>query len=274
MLRLLLLLICLSTPLAAQERVLLPRADGAQTPVRHYGVEGNAPLLVLSPGLGGSENGLAALATDAQGAGYDTWVLGHAESGPALLKSVLVAPDRPAALAAAVADARANAARRADLDAVITALGPRFAAAPIRIYGGHSMGAQSVFIEAGAKNHPGVTGADRFDAYIALSFQGPGPVFPDHAWSGIAKPILTATGTRDRAVTGDWTTRLPAFEDLPARTAALLVIDGATHMDMAGGTRNDLARTSREMVVEFLRGMLLSPPQWPTPRPGASVAVK
>ena len=39
---------------------------------------------------------------------------------------------------------------------------------------GHSMGARTVEVEAGTKNNFGVKGLDRFDAYVALSPDGPG----------------------------------------------------------------------------------------------------
>jgi hypothetical protein len=49
-------------------------------------------------------------------------------------------------------------------------------------------------LEAGAINMIAVasppSGQDRFDAYVALSPEGPGIVFPDRAWRGIHKPML------------------------------------------------------------------------------------
>ena len=62
------------------------------------------------------------------------------------------------------------------------------------------MGAVTVMLEAGAKNiigvAPSAAGLDRFDAYVALSPEGPGIIFSERAWHGIHKPLLVLTGTR------------------------------------------------------------------------------
>jgi hypothetical protein len=42
---------------------------------------------------------------------------------------------------------------------------------------------------------------------VALSPQGPGSIFPETAWRGIAKPVLLITGTRDQALEGGWQSR-------------------------------------------------------------------
>ena len=81
---------------------------------------------------------------------------------------------------------------------------------------GHSMGARTVMVEAGAKNTLGVNGLDRFDAYTTLSPHGPGSRFPENAWSGIRKPVLMLTGTRDQSLDGDWKTRTIPYDSLPA----------------------------------------------------------
>src|SRR5579871_439088 len=79
-------------------------------------------------------------------------------------------------------------------------------------------------------------GRNRFDAYVALSPEGPGIVFPEHAWNGIRKPMLILTGTRDQSLKGGPRARLIPFGDLPGDNKCqwLGVIDGATHMNFAG----------------------------------------
>jgi dienelactone hydrolase len=99
---------------------------------------------------------------------------------------------------------------------------------------GHSMGARTVEVEAGARNKLGVKGLDRFDAYVALSADGPGPMFPENAWSGINKPMLILTGTRDGSLDGDWKSRTIPYDSLPAGCKWLGVINGATHLNFAG----------------------------------------
>jgi dienelactone hydrolase len=80
---------------------------------------------------------------------------------------------------------------------------------------GHSMGAAVAMMDAGADNKMGVTGTASFDAYIALSPQGEGLIFPAHAWYKISKPVLLMTGTRD--------------DDLATRTELRLrIVNGAS----------------------------------------------
>ena len=90
-------------------------------------------------------------------------------------------------------------------------------------------------LEAGAGNELKLAGQDRFDAYVALSPQGPGSIFPKDAWSKITKPMLMLTGTGDKALEGGWMTRTVPYDDMPAGSCKWLgVIDGATHMNFAG----------------------------------------
>lgn len=242
----------------ATERASLsvPRAEGAMTPVMVYLAQNPtaspAPILILSHGFGGSELGLAALARDAANASFDTYVIGHRETGRSALHDVMAASDVIGELTKAVSATQGNALRQMDLDALIAHLGADFSAAPLRVMGGHSMGAQLTMIEAGAKTRINVAGKDRFDAYIALSFQGPGHVFPADAWGMITKPTLLITGTEDRALTGDYTTRLPAFDGLPDGQATLAIIDGAKHRDLSGKGQYTAAAQTRQLTVEFL----------------------
>ncbi|MGR3321774.1 MAG: hypothetical protein ACU0DK_07575 [Pseudooceanicola sp.] len=238
--------------------VLMAGAARAETPLRHYPAGGACPpVLILSHGFGGSEAGLAELARDAAAAGYDTWVMGHRETGRAALRAVLAAEDRRAALAAAVADPAANRARAADLDAALAhVLGVAGCAPPRLVLGGHSMGAQTAIIEAGARNAMGIEGKRRFDAYVALSPQGLGDRFRDGAWAEISAPVLMVTGTRDRAVEGGWHLRLAAFAGLPSDgTKHLAVVAGATHRQVSGRGPGDIPVKVRGIVVDFLAGL-------------------
>jgi len=181
--------------------LLAPFAATAGPRLHHYPATGTCPpVLILSHGLGGSEEGLSDLAFATSQAGFDTWVMGHPASGKPLLKAVLEASNRQAALEAAVADPAVNAERAETLSGTVDfVLGQAACTPPLMVMGGHSMGAQTVMIEAGARNNVGVEGADRFDAYVALSSQGVGGRFPADAWHGITKPLLMVTGTQDRS---------------------------------------------------------------------------
>lgn len=224
----------------SQETILVPRSDGAQVPLRVFSAhaKGCAPLAVLSPGAGGNENGLAYLARGLEAQGWTAVVLGHRESGPQVLRRDIVDSGIRGGLLKLTTDSNAYRARFMDIDAAL-AWSDRQCRAPFRVLLGHSMGAATVMLEAGAKNKLDLHGRDAFQAYVALSPEGPGSIFPEHAWSGIRKPVLVLTGTRDRALEGGWQSREIPFQQMPAGCKWLGVIDGATHMQLGGGAASD-----------------------------------
>ena len=116
------------------------------------------------------------------------------------------------------------------------------------------MGAATVMIEAGARNKVGVQGADSFNAYIALSPQGNGSIFPENAWSGIRRPVLLITGTRDTELGGaSWETRTEPFTNMPPGCKWLGVIDGASHLNLAG---NGMSRKTETLTVQTISAFL------------------
>jgi dienelactone hydrolase len=232
-------------PLRAQQRASAPRADGHATPLLVYAAavtsDGCAPLAIISHGAGGSENGYHYLASAMAQNGFATVVIGHRESGLAALRADMRADGIMAGVRALVADPQAEADRLLDVGAALKWADAQ-CRAPFRVLLGHSMGAEMVMLEAGAKNIIGVTsppaGQDRFDAYVALSPEGPGVVFPEHAWGAIHKPVLVLTGTRDQSLKGGPKARLIPWHDLPGDAPRdcqwMGVINGATHMNFAG----------------------------------------
>lgn len=228
----------------AQQRVEAPRADGRSTPLMVYPAEkvgsGCAPLAVISHGAGGSENGYRYLAEAMAQMGYTTIVMGHGESGPAALRADMRQYGFRPGIRALVVDPAAEADRLLDVSAALQ-WGSSQCKPAFRVLLGHSMGAETVMLEAGARNMIGVAappaGKDRFDAYVALSPEGPGVVFPDHAWKNIRKPMLILTGTRDQSLQGGPAARQIPWHDLPGSPGKcqwMGVIDGATHMNFAG----------------------------------------
>jgi predicted dienelactone hydrolase len=244
----------------AQQLVQAPRSDGAQTPLRVYAPDnrGCAPLALISPGAGGNEDGYSYLAKALRDDGWQAIVMGHKESGGAALRSDMRdAGGVKSGLQELVNDPKAYDARLMDIAAALKWAGTS-CQAPFVALLGHSMGARTVMVEAGAKNSLGVKGLDRFDAYVALSPDGPGTMFPQNAWSGIHKPVLILTGTRDKSLDGDWKTRTIPYDGLPAGCKWLGVIDGATHMNFAGdgfaGTTEKLTLLETKAFLDGLRG--------------------
>lgn len=231
--------------IAAQTRVNAARADGHSTSLMVYSGAAPAkpcpPLALISHGAGGSENGYRYLAEAMSQLGFISVVMGHAESGMSQM-SASIRADRNVrrGIAGLVADPDAEQARLLDVGAALTWADGR-CHAPYRVLLGHSMGAETVMLEAGARNIIGVksppAGQDRFDAYVAMSPEGPGVVFDEHSWNAVKKPMLVLTGTRDEAVNGGPETRQVPWADLPGNASHcqwLAVIDGATHMNFAG----------------------------------------
>jgi predicted dienelactone hydrolase len=270
----------------AQQRIETPRSDGHTTPLLVYGAENDptacAPLAVISHGAGGSEDGYHYLAGAMAQMGYTTVMIGHRESGPKALRADMHQYGIIAGVRALVADPAAEADRLLDVEAALR-WGASQCKSPFRVLLGHSMGAETVMLEAGAKNMIGITappaGLDRFDAYVALSPEGTGVVFPGHAWAGIHKPVLILTGTRDQSLKGGPEARQIPWHDLPGSAGQcqwMGVIDGATHMNFAG---NGVGKQRVEPIVtsaihDFLNSWNDGSCVLPRPTPGMSLQAK
>jgi dienelactone hydrolase len=241
---------------SGEESQTLVRADGAPVPVRVYGVAQAScqGVAVISPGAGGTEKGLSYLATALSRGGWLSMVVGHRESGPSVLRADMQGLDLKGALLKMTTDRSAYEARWMDISAVLDWARPRCGKHFSALIG-HSMGAATVMLEAGAANKLNLTGKDRFDAYVAMSPQGPGSIFPDGAWSKISKPMLMLTGTSDIALEGAWSTRTVPFDGMPAGCKWLGVIDGATHMNFAG---NGFSRKTEALTIHATKTFLNS----------------
>jgi predicted dienelactone hydrolase len=253
-------------PAQGQQRESAVRADGKTTPLLVYRAAqaaGCAPLAVISHGAGGSESGYRYLAQSMADAGYTAIVMGHRESGVAALRKDVRGQGLGGGLRELVADSAAERDRLLDVGAALLWAGAG-CKAPHRILLGHSMGAITVMLEAGARNIIGVAsppaGQDRFDAYVALSPEGPGIVFPEHAWGGIRKPVLILTGTRDQSLKGGARARQIPWGDLPGDPKGACqwmgVIDGATHTNFAGSGMGAerVERLVTGTIAEFFHG--------------------
>jgi len=271
---------------AAQQRIYVPRPDGQSTPLMVYSatgsVSGCAPLALISHGAGSSEEGYRYLAEAMAQQGFTTAVMGHRESGGEAMRKEMRARGIMPGVTALVASPTAEEARLKDVSAALSWAGKQ-CHVPFKVLLGHSMGAETALLEAGAKNMIGLaapsTGQDRFDAYVALSPEGPGVIFPDDAWSGIRKPVLIMTGTRDQSLKGGPEARQVPWTDLPGTPAHcqwMGVIDGAMHGNFAGDgfgakkVEEDVTRT----IAAWLDGVRKQACVMPPPSQGLSMHAK
>jgi len=241
----------------AMQHVETPRADGASTPLAVYepsvADKGCAPLALISHGAGGSERGLRYLGEALARDGWRAIVIGHRESGLGPLAADIRSDGFKQGIADLVTNAAAYRARFMDIDAA-RAWANKTCRAPYATLLGHSMGAITVMLEAGAKNKLGLKAQGGFDAYVALSPEGPGQVFPADAWQPIRTPMLLITGTRDRGLDGDYTWRTQAYDGLGPGCRWLAVVDAASHMDF-GGARSTNVRVetaTTTLVTRYL----------------------
>lgn len=242
----------------AQQAVLLVRGDRLTVPVV-ASMPGSSPcrgLAILSPGAGGSEQGYRYLARALRSLGYLTVVVGHQDSGRRALRDRVRAEGLRAGLTTLSTDPTAYRSRLLDI-ATARAWAASRCAGTESVLIGHSMGAATAMIEAGARNRLGLKGANAFGTYIALSPQGEGALFPGDAWNRIGRPVLIITGTRDRGLDGSpWQSRTEPYRAMPSGCRWLAILPGASHLNLAGFglTAAREARIS-ELIGAFLAGV-------------------
>jgi pimeloyl-ACP methyl ester carboxylesterase len=231
----------------------LPRSDGGQTPIRRHGPQGGCgPTMIFSHGFGGDETGGAELASAMAAQGWRVIAMGHRESGRRQLRQAIFGGGPPReGIAAGARDPEAHRLRFLDLDAALAEARRRCRPSRL-VLAGHSMGAMTTMLEAGATASFGRYGANRFDAYVAISPQGVGSGFTAGSWAGVTKPVLMITGTRDQALEGGPETRLSAFAGLPPGRKRLAVIPGAGHLMLAATGKNGVSRAVSALTLEFL----------------------
>lgn len=243
----------------AQQHIEVPRADGAMTPLVVFDAQGGgacAPLVLLSHGAGGNaEHGLHYLGEALAHDGWRAISVGHAESGLAPLRKDMQTAGVKQGLRDLITDVAAYKARFMDIDAALK-WSEAQCHAPYKVLAGHSMGAITVMLEAGARNKLDIKANGGFDAYVALSPEGPGIVFPENAWQPIRAPMLLITGTRDDGLDGDYNWRTRAFDGLGPGCRWLAVIDGASHMNLGGlDPRGRTTKRTAKLVVSYLDGV-------------------
>ncbi len=269
----------LATPgtTAAQEALSLMRQDQQRVPATAY-----APrtptcqgIAMISPGAGGSEDGYRYLGEVMASLGYLAVVMGHPESGRRALQEHVVRSGIRDGLAALITEQAAYRGRFMDIAASRKWAQSRCDSSESLLVG-HSMGAATAMMEAGAHNKLGIRGTNAFSAYIALSPQGAGIIFPDDAWADIRQPVLLLTGTRDDELGGaSWQTRTDAFRSMPAGCKWLGVMEGATHMNFAGRGMSRLTETrTAQTIASFLDALHGGGCRLVRPIPGVEIDTK
>lgn len=262
---------------SAQEAVSLARHDRKMVPMTAYVPRAAAcrGVAVISPGAGGSEKGYQYLGKAMSSLGYLAVVVGHHESGRRALRRHMRGHGLRQGLSELITDPDAYRGRFMDIAAARQWAATRCHATESVLIG-HSMGAATTLMEAGARNSLGMKGTDAFDAYIALSPQGAGSIFPPNAWTDITRPVLSLTGTRDEELGGaSWKTRTEPYMNMPAGCKWLGVIDGATHMNFAGnGMSRRTEALTTHVIGSFLDGIHRGDCKAPEKRQGIVVQSK
>ncbi len=239
----------------AQDLVSISRLDQNRVFITAY-IAKDIPckgIAVISPGAGGSEKGYQYLGEAMTSIGYLAIVVGHHESGRSALREHMNGKGVREGLADLITDTKAYRARFMDIAATKQWAASKCNASE-SILIGHSMGAATAMMEAGARNNLGIRGTNSFDAYIALSPQGSGSIFPKNAWAEIKRPVLLLTGTRDTELGGgSWETRTEPYVNMPAGCKWLGVIDGASHMNFAG---NGMSRRTESLTTQVIGSFL------------------
>lgn len=216
----------------------------------YYPDHGSAacPLIVFSHGYGGTKDGYSYLGKGRADTGYIVVLPTHQSSDRDALRS-----DRMAGASDAAKTFVSQQERTADVAFIISSIGSIEQQIPERRsridqkrigVGGHSMGAGTALLAAGATAAPQNGNFqsfrdDRVKAVVAMSPQGAGEEgFGNRSWDGIEIPAMTMSGTRDGGVNGEppsW--RLQPYEHMRPGDKYQVTMNGAEHLSFAIGFR-------------------------------------
>lgn len=202
---------------------------------------GSHPLIVLSPGFGGSHRGYVGLSTYWAGNNYVVIRVNHADAVANVQNAEDVwAKATPADWKNRVRDVTFILDSIPALIKSFPELEGKIDETKIAV-AGHSYGSHTAMLLAGAKTFPGgVSYADpRVKAIVALSPQGPSDQrgFTNESWAELKVPTLFMTGTMDQGAveseTPEW--RAESFRLSPAGDKWLVTLEGAGRITFAGG---------------------------------------
>jgi predicted dienelactone hydrolase len=254
-----LLLIQLASPSAlGRELIDLKREDSMSVPAMVYKPSTSEckGVAIISHGAGGSEQGYNYIGSAMSSFGYLAVVVGHQESGFQAVQEKVIGTSLAEGLAKLITDPLAYQGRFRDI-AVAKEWAQSHCSSKIDVLIGHSMGAATVMMSAGARNKLKISEGPKFTAYIAISPQGSGLIFPENAWSDINHPVLMLTGTQDKELGGlPWETRTEPYQNMKSGCKWLGVMDGATHMNFAGrGFSKKTERLTTHVIRDFLNSI-------------------
>jgi predicted dienelactone hydrolase len=202
---------------------------------------GSHPLIVLSPGFGGTHRGYVGLSTYWAGNNYVVVRVNHADA----VANVQSAEDvwgnaTPADWKNRVRDVTFILDSIPALIKSFPELEGKIDATKVAV-AGHSYGSHTAMLLGGAKTFPGgVSYADpRVTAIVAMSPQGPSDQrgFTNESWAELKVPTLFLTGTMDQGAmeseTPEW--RAESFRLSPAGDKWLVTLEGAGRITFAGG---------------------------------------
>lgn len=221
------------------------------------------PVVVFSPGLGGSNEHYVYVGSHWASHGYVVAVLTHRGSDTVAVKAAWKTSDGwprervKKSLATVIADSDARKARPKDVSFALDQLAARNESdaawkgkldlAHVGV-AGHSYGAWTTMVTMGAGTAGGEDFRDaRFVAGVAMSPQGMTgwSAFDEKSWAAVTSPMLYLTGTKDDLGDQPAKGRRGPFDHSTAKDQYLVIIDDAAHLAFSdndsllfGGTRD------------------------------------
>jgi predicted dienelactone hydrolase len=231
------------------------------------------PLILFSPGFGGSNRSYVGLSSYWASQGYVVIRVAHADAGKRLGENVdFWSTQTDADRRNRVRDLTLVLDSLESLETEYPELKGKTDATKV-VVAGHSYGAYTALLVAGMKTFPGGTSyADpRVKAVVAMSPQGPGEArgLTRESFASINVPTLFMTGSLDRGMaeseTPEW--RNEAFELASPGDKWLMVVEHARHSTFIGQYDALIEAQAREREVEMPRAGGGFDPRNPTGTP-------